>query len=187
MQHSVVRLTMDSPNISKTIWSTTTSRTPLQDSENSSKLSMHDTGNEKENSPVKPKLPDLLETSPNRSLTLTGPTTSLAEVLPIPSRRTTTPALLRARAQLVNRRSPPLPTFLQNSGKMESQLHRNISAILTKSFASFVAQLDTSPKTVQNPAQLLPKPKHPSLTRTSPCLPAQTCKKTEQSSRLCMT
>src|SRR5882724_11195640 len=182
MQHSVNRLTMDSPNISKNIWSTMKSRTPSLDSKNSSKLSMPDTGNKKENSPVKPELLDLLETSPNTSLT-----TSPAKVLPIPSRRTTTPALPRARAQLPNRRSPPLPTFLQNSGKMESQLHRNISAILTKSFASFVAQLDTSPKTVQNPAQLLPKPKHPSLTRTSPCLPAQTCKKTEQSSRLCMT
>jgi len=81
---------------------------------------MTDTRNEKENSPAKPELPDLLETSPNRSLTLTGPTTSLAKVLPIPSRTTTTPALPRARAQLPYRRSPPLPTFLQNSGKTES-------------------------------------------------------------------
>jgi len=72
---------------------------------------MHNTGNEKENSPTKPELPDLLEKSLN-SLTLTGLTTSLAKVLPIPSRRTTTPALPRARAQLLNRRSPPLLTFL---------------------------------------------------------------------------
>src|SRR5882724_4841774 len=111
MPHSVVRLTMDLPNVSKTIWSTTTSQTPSQDSENLSKLSMHDTGNEKEKSPEKPKLLDLLETSLN---------TSPAKVLPIPSRRTTTPALPRARAQLPDRRSPPLPTFLQNSGKTES-------------------------------------------------------------------
>src|SRR5882724_520268 len=120
MQHSIDRLTMDLPNVSKMIWSTTTSQTPSQDSENSSKLSMHDTGNEKENSPMKPKLPDLLESSPNQSLTLTGPKTSPAKLLPIPSRRTTTPALPRARAPLPNRRSPPLPTFLQNLGKMES-------------------------------------------------------------------
>src|SRR5882724_1370392 len=120
MQHSEDRLTKDSPNISKTIWSTTTSRTPLQDSKNSSKLSMCDTGNEKENSPVKPNLPDLLETSLNTSPTLTSLTTILAKVLQIPSRRTTTPALPRARAPLPNRRSPPLPTFLQNSGKTES-------------------------------------------------------------------
>jgi len=73
---------------------------------------MPDTGNKKENSPMKPELPDLLEISPIQSLTLTGPTTSLAKVLPIPSRTTTIPALLRARAQLPNRRSPPLPTFL---------------------------------------------------------------------------
>src|SRR5882724_3305164 len=120
MQHSVDRLTMDSPNISKMIWSTTTSRPPSQDSKNLSKLSTHDTGNEKENSPAKPELPVLLETSLNRSLTLTCLTTSLAKVLPISSRTTTTPALPRARAQLLNRRSPPLPTFLQNSGKTES-------------------------------------------------------------------
>src|SRR5882724_1579200 len=120
MQHSKDRLTMDLPNISKTIWSTTTSQTPSQDSENSSKLSMHNTGHEKENSPAKPKLPDLLETSLNTSPTLTSLTTSPAKVLPIQSRRTTTLALPRARAPLPNRRSPPLLTFLQNSGKMES-------------------------------------------------------------------
>src|SRR5882724_6124225 len=116
MPHSVVRLTMDLPNISPMTWSTMKSQTPLLDSENLSKLSTHDTGNEKENSPVKPELPDLLETSPNTSLTLTSPTASSAKVLPIPSRRTTTPALPRARAPLPNKRSPPLPTFLQNSG-----------------------------------------------------------------------
>src|SRR5882724_3276363 len=120
MQHSIDRLTMDLPNVSKMIWSTTTSQTPSQDFENLSMLSMHDTGNEKENSPMKPKLPDLLETSLNTSPTLTSPTTSPAKVLPIPSRTTTTLALPRARAPLPNRRSPPLPTFLQNSGKMES-------------------------------------------------------------------
>src|SRR5882724_10728870 len=120
MQHSTDRLTMDPPNVSKMICSTTTSQTPSQDSENSSKLLMHDTRNEKENSPMKPELPDLLETSLNRSMTLTDPITSLEKVLPIPSRRATTLALPMARAQLLNRRSPPILTFLQNSGKMES-------------------------------------------------------------------
>src|SRR5882724_4816289 len=120
MQHSVNRLTTDFPNASKMIWSTTISQLPSQKSENLSKLLMHNTGNEKENSPVKPELPDLLETSLNRSLTPTSLTTSLAKVLPIPSRTTTTPALPRARAQLPNRRSPPLLTFLQNLGKTES-------------------------------------------------------------------
>src|SRR5882724_8558692 len=67
MPHSVVRLTTDSPNVSKTIWSTTKSRTPSLESKNSSKLSMHNTGNEKENSPAKPELLDLLETSLNKS------------------------------------------------------------------------------------------------------------------------
>src|SRR5882724_7170581 len=110
MPHSVNRLTTDLPNVSNTIWFTTPSQPPSQDSENSPKLSMQNTGNEKENSPMKPKLPDLL---------LTSPTTSPAKVLPIPSRRTTIPALPRARTQLQNRRSPPLLTFLQNWGKME--------------------------------------------------------------------
>src|SRR5882724_4869278 len=54
MQNSINRLTMDSPNISKTIWFTTQSRPPLQDSKNLFKLSMHDIVNEKENSPTKP-------------------------------------------------------------------------------------------------------------------------------------
>jgi len=111
IQHSIDRLTMDLPNASKMIWSTTISQLPSQNSKNSSNLLMHDTGNEKENSPTKPKLPDILETSPNRSLTPTSLTTSLAKFLPIPS-RTTTPALPRARAQILNRRSPPLLTFL---------------------------------------------------------------------------
>src|SRR5882724_7240077 len=107
MQHSIDRLTMDSPNVSKMIWSTTPSQPPLQDSNNSSKLLMHDTGNEKEKSPGKPELLDLLETSLNRSLTLTSPTTSWAKVSPSPNRTTTTLDLPRARAQLMNRRSPP--------------------------------------------------------------------------------
>jgi len=76
--------------------------TTLAGLQNSSKLSMHDTGNEKENSPMNPKLLDLLETSLDRSLTLTSLTTSPAKVLPIPNRRTTILALPRARAQLPN-------------------------------------------------------------------------------------
>src|SRR5882724_2423248 len=110
---------MDSPNVSKMIWSTTIRQTPSQDSKNSSKLSMHDTGNEKENSPMKPKLLDHLETSLNQILTLTGPTISPAKILPIQSRTTTTPALPRARAQLPNRRSPPLHISSNSTGTSE--------------------------------------------------------------------
>jgi len=47
-----------------------------------------------------------------------------------------------------------------------------------------VAPLDTLPRTVQNPAQLLPKHEHPSLIRTNPHLLAWIWKKTEQSLRL---
>src|SRR5882724_7394062 len=64
---------MDSPSASKMTWSTMKSRTPSLDSENSSKLSTPDIGNTKENSPTKPEFPDLLETSPNTSPTLTSP------------------------------------------------------------------------------------------------------------------
>jgi len=44
MQHSVIRLTTTSPNVSKTIWSTMKKLNTLMDSENSSKLLIHDTG-----------------------------------------------------------------------------------------------------------------------------------------------
>jgi len=87
---------------------------------NSSKLSMLDTGNDTVKYPTKLVLPEPLETRPNKSLTLASLTTSLAKVLHIPSRRTTTRALPRARVPLPNRRNPPLPTFPQNSEKMES-------------------------------------------------------------------
>src|SRR5882724_12524960 len=120
MQHSINRLKMDFPDVSKTIWSTMPSQPLSQDSENLSKLSTHNTGNKKEKSPVKHELPDLLETSPKKSPTLTSLTTSPAKVLPSPRRTTTTLALPRARVQLLNRRSPPLLTFLQNSGKRKS-------------------------------------------------------------------
>jgi len=108
MLHSVVRLTMDLPNASKTIFSTMISQPPSQDSENLSKLLMHDTGNEKEKSHVKPELLEPPEAILNRNPTPTSPTISPAKVLPIPGRRTITLALPRARAQLLNTRSPPL-------------------------------------------------------------------------------
>src|SRR5882672_877763 len=88
-----------------------------QDSADSSKLSMLDTGNERENSPVKPALPDPPETSQTTNPIPPNQITSLAN--PSPSRRTTTPALPRARAPLLTRRSPLL-TFPRNSGKTVS-------------------------------------------------------------------
>jgi len=81
---------------------------------------MHNTGNDMGKFLIKPTLLEPPETSPNRSLTPLSLTISPAKVLPSPNRTTTTPALPRARAQLPNRRSPLLPTFLQNSGKTES-------------------------------------------------------------------
>src|SRR5882672_9961371 len=104
-QHSADRLIMDWPNVSKMTWSTTTSQTPSQDSTDSFKLSMLNTGNEKENSPAKTPLPVLPETSQTTNPILPNPITSLAN--PSPSRRTT-PALPRARAPLPTQRSPLL-------------------------------------------------------------------------------
>ena len=113
MQHSDDRLAMDLLNISKMIWSTTTSPILFPAFGNLFKLSMHDTGNDVEKYPTKPALPEPPETSPNRSQTHPSQTTSLAKVLPSSNRTTTTTlALPSARAQLPNRRSPPLPTFL---------------------------------------------------------------------------
>src|SRR5882672_8425178 len=102
---------MDLPNESRMTWSTTISRTPSQDSESSFKLSTHDTGNNAVKFPMKPEHPDLLETSPNPSPTLTSQTTSPAKALQ--SRRTPTLALPRAKVPLLNRISPPLPICLQ--------------------------------------------------------------------------
>jgi len=72
---------MDSPSISKTIWSTTTSLTLFLAFENSFKLSMHDTGNEKEKFPENPMFLNHLETIPNPSMTPPIQTTSLARIL----------------------------------------------------------------------------------------------------------
>src|SRR5882724_3568073 len=93
MQHSDDRLTPDSPNISKTIWSTMTNPTPFPAFGNSFRLSTLDTGNDVEKSPVKLALPNPPETSPNPSPTNPSQTTSPAKVLH-PNRRI--PALLRA-------------------------------------------------------------------------------------------
>src|SRR5467141_3883189 len=103
-QHSTDRLTTDWPNVSKMTWSTTTSQTPSQESADLFKLLMLNTGNVKENSPTKHTLPVLLETSQTTNLIPPNPITSLEN--PSPSRRTTNPALPRARAPLPTRRTP---------------------------------------------------------------------------------
>src|SRR5882724_9661011 len=70
---------MDSPNVSKMIWSTMKSQTLFPASGNSSKLSTLDTGNDVVKYPTKLTLPEPLETRPNRSLTLPSLTTSPAK------------------------------------------------------------------------------------------------------------
>ena len=106
MQDSDNRLTMDLTNVSKTIWSTTTSPTLSPAFRNSFKLSMHDTGNDVEKFPKRPTLPSPLETNLNPSLMHPSQTTSQARFLHL-SRRTTQ-ALHRA--TLPHPRKP-LPTF----------------------------------------------------------------------------
>jgi len=59
---------MDLLNVSKMIWSTTTSPTHTLAFRNLFKLLMHNTGNDMEKFPEKHALPNLLETSPNPSL-----------------------------------------------------------------------------------------------------------------------
>src|SRR5882724_6004791 len=110
---------MDWPNESRMTWSTTISRICYPVSENSYKLLTHNTGNDAVKFPTKLEHPDLLETSPNTRLTLTSQTTNSAKAPRIRSRRTPILAQPRTRAPLLNE-SPPLPTFLRNSGKTES-------------------------------------------------------------------
>src|SRR5882724_9991038 len=88
MQHSNDRLIMDFLSISKMIWSTTTSPTLFLAFKNSSKPSMHDTGNEREKFPANPASPSHPETNLNPSMMPSSQTTSLARILQ-QSRRTT--------------------------------------------------------------------------------------------------
>src|SRR5882724_13438467 len=82
---------------------------------------MCNTGNDMGKFPMKPTLPEPLETSPNTSPTHPSQTTSLPKVLPSPNRRRTmTLALPRARAQLLNRKSPLLLTFLKTQERQKA-------------------------------------------------------------------
>jgi len=63
---------------------------------------------------MKPELLDLLETSLNTSPTLTSPTTSPAKVLFNSKQKNNNSGSTRARAQLPNRKSPPLQPFFEN-------------------------------------------------------------------------
>jgi len=78
---------MDLLNISKMIWSTTTSPILFPAFGNLFKLSMHDTGNDTEKFPKRPTHPNPPETSPNPSPMHPSQTTNLARVLCL-SRRT---------------------------------------------------------------------------------------------------
>jgi len=126
MQHSVDRLTMDSPNVSRMIWSTMPSLLPSQDSENSSKLLTHDTGNKKEKSHTKPTFLEPPETSPNRSLTPTSLTARLAKVLPSPNRTTTTPTQGNGSTSKQKKSTTPnLSLKLGNNRKLTPQEHQH--------------------------------------------------------------
>jgi len=81
--HSTDRLAMDLPNESRMTWSTTTSQICYPVSGNSYKPLTHKTGNDMVKFPMKPEHPDLPETSPNISPTLTSPTTNQAKALHI--------------------------------------------------------------------------------------------------------
>src|SRR5882724_11721217 len=177
MQHSVVRLTMDSPNVSKTIWSTTKCRTPCWAPKTHPSYRCTILGTKRRTLPQNPSFrifwKQVRQQVRQRFFQFQA---EKQQIRLYPGQG------LNFRTEEVHHSRPFFETW-----ERWKALHRNISTILTISFASFVAPLDTLPRTVQNPAWLLPKPKHPSLIRTSPHLLAQTQKKTEQSSRLHMT
>jgi len=112
---------------------------------------------QKENSPMKPELLDLLEISLNQSLTLTGLTTSLAKVLPIPSRRTTLrlyPGQGSTSEQKKVHHSRPF-FEIQERQKANST---GMSVSSDNKLCLFCGTADTFPRTAQNPAWLLPSP-----------------------------
>jgi len=88
MQHSDDRITMESLNVSKMIWSIITSPTPFPAFGNLFKPLTHNSGNDMEKFREKPALLSPLETSLNPSPMHPSQTTSQARILHL-SRRTT--------------------------------------------------------------------------------------------------
>jgi len=129
------------------------------------------------------RAPDLLEKKSEHKSTLTSPINKSGKGSSNPKQKNHNSALPRARAQLPNRRSPTFPTFPRNSGKTKANT-TGTSARLDNKLCLFCGTAGHIPRTVRNPARLPPKPKHPSLNRTNPRLPARIRKKTEQSSKL---
>jgi len=174
MQHSVNRLTTDLPNISKMIWSTTTSQPPSQDSKNSSKLSIHDTGNEKEKSPTKPELLDLLETN----LTTSGKCSSQSKQNNNNSGSTQGKG---STSEQKKSTTPDLSSKLRKDQKLTPQEHQHCldnKLFLFCGTAGHVTKDCPKSSLASAKAQASDQDKH---------LLACTQKKTEQSSRLHMT
>jgi len=151
--------------------------TPSLDSENSSKAIDAWYWEQKGELSRKTWASDLLETSPNRSLTLTGLTTSPAKVLPIPSRTTKTPALPRARAQLPNREVHLLPIFLQKLGKDRKLIPKEHQRCLDNKLCLFCALLDGFTKDCPKPSLAYAKAEHPVWSGQNQHLLAQIRKK----------
>jgi len=147
--------------VSKDEWSTWKSQTPSLDSENSSKLSMPDTGTKRRTLP-RTQLPDLLETSSNTSRS-TSQQQDPARFFQFQAEQQQSGST-QARLIFWKKKSttPDLSSKLGKDGKLTPQEH---SPSWQASFASFVAPLDTSPRTVQNPLASA-KPKHPNLHQT---------------------
>ena len=146
--------------------------TTLAGLQNLSKLSMHNTGNEKEKSPTKPELPDLLETSPNKSPTPTSPNTKSGKGSSQSKQNNNNSGSTQGKGSTSKQKNSITPNLSLKLGKDGKLTPQEYQCCLDNKLASFVAPLDMSPKTFQNPAWLPPKPKHPSLIRTKLHLPA---------------
>jgi len=177
MQHSVVRLTMDSPDIFKdaesgpkvleTMYGLAMPETEdmvqheklntLETPKTRPRLSMHDTGNEEENSPIETKLPDLLETCPNNKSTLTSPTTCLQRVFQFQAEEQQL-RLYPGQGLLFKQKKFTTPDLSLNLGKMKANSTGASVHLDKQALPLFVALLDMLAKTVKNPARLPPSP-----------------------------
>jgi len=180
-QHSADRLTMDSPNTSKMTWSTTRSQTPflvfqkIVQAINAWYGMMWDVSHETH-----------FWTSENNSKQKSNSSKSdksLAKVFTV-NKRNNNSSSTRARASTFQTEEFHYSDLSSNLGRQKAY-SQEWQCCLTHTLL-ICGTLDTSPRTVQSPAWLLPKPKQPSLIRTSPCF-WHRLEKRLSSLRLCMT
>jgi len=129
---------------------------PSQDSENLSKLSMHNTGNEKENSPVKPSSGSSGNESEQKSDSKKCDNKS-EKVLPIQAEQQQL-WLYPGQGSTSEQKKSTTPDLSSNLGRWKAN-STGTSHCLDNHLCLFCAPLDTSPRTVQNPARLCQSPR----------------------------